>query len=417
MSATEDESLSREDVMHVLKGMNIEFSPNTKLTSTTLRHRLIQSLDAAQRFASIFPDPTHLIKLSRYSMWRKKAPVVDAFSRRTWGAIFQDNRGFEDHRQIAFARINQLIPDIAKEMDKKKIGYVVLKDMATLRALIIRFFAIYEINDRTPLLLVNYACLEEDDEEALDDTITDYTPEEQRGRAYQMTDIEQDLLIELLSLNRGHLSPEYKITEAAFDDRCEVGFILPIGGLNVKDIIRLSKPKGCLLCGEETHSTCSACLSAQYCGKGEKEDWRNHKSLCKAISSGKWYTIELDPNPFSTMMSKMYKTSINRYDDTDDDTPTHNAEGVEEPPPNPYEDDYYLVKLQVPIGAEANQMLVHDRYKTFELHLTDMKNPEAFTAAMLAVALEPKMYRWAHREGEWNWKICFDRLPDQTPTW
>lgn len=84
-----------------------------------------------------------------------------------------------------------------------------------------------------------------------------------------MTDIEQDLLIELLSLNRGHLSPEYKITEAAFDDRCEVGFILPIGGLNVKDIIRLSKPKGCLLCGEETHSTCSACLSAQYCGKGE----------------------------------------------------------------------------------------------------------------------------------------------------
>lgn len=117
------------------------------------------------------------------------------------------------------------------------------------------------------------------------------------------------------------------------------------------------------------------------------------------------------------MMSKMYKTSINRYDDTDDDTPTHNAEGVEEPPPNPYEDDYYLVKLQVPIGAEANQMLVYDRYKTFELHLTDMKNPEAFTAAMLAVALEPKMYRWAHREGEWNWKICFDRLPDQTPTW
>lgn len=84
-----------------------------------------------------------------------------------------------------------------------------------------------------------------------------------------MTDIEQDLLIELLSLNREHLSPEYQITEAAFDDRCEVGFILPIGGLNVKDIIRLSKPKGCLLCGEETHSTCSACLSAQYCGKGE----------------------------------------------------------------------------------------------------------------------------------------------------
>jgi hypothetical protein len=84
-----------------------------------------------------------------------------------------------------------------------------------------------------------------------------------------MTDIEQDLLIELMSLNRGHLSPEYQITEAAFDDRCEVGFILPIGGLNVKDIVRLSKPKGCLLCGEETHSTCSACLSAQYCGKGE----------------------------------------------------------------------------------------------------------------------------------------------------
>jgi hypothetical protein len=137
MSA-EDESLSREDVMHILKGMNIDFSPNSKLTTVSLRQRLTQSLDAAQRFASFFPDPTHLIKLSRYSMWRKKAPIVDAFTRRTWGAIFQDNRGFEDHRQIAFARINQLIPDITKEMDKKKIGYVVLKDLATLRALIIR---------------------------------------------------------------------------------------------------------------------------------------------------------------------------------------------------------------------------------------------------------------------------------------
>lgn len=138
MSTTDDEGLSREDVIHILKGMNIDLSPNTKLSAARLGEKLGEALDAAQRFSTIFPDPAGLIKLSSYSMWRKKAPVVDAFTRRTWGAIFQDNRGFEDHRQIAFARINQLIPDIAKEMDKKKIGYVVLKDLVTLRALIIR---------------------------------------------------------------------------------------------------------------------------------------------------------------------------------------------------------------------------------------------------------------------------------------
>lgn len=117
------------------------------------------------------------------------------------------------------------------------------------------------------------------------------------------------------------------------------------------------------------------------------------------------------------MMSKMYKTSINRYDDTDDDNPSNNPEDIDEPPPNHYDNEYYLVKLQVPLGTDANQMLIYDRYKTFELHLTEAKNPDAFAAAVFAVALEPKMYRWVRREGEWNWKICFDRLPDRIPTW
>lgn len=115
---------------------------------------------------------------------------------------------------------------------------------------------------------MNYATLGGKNEESLDDVIADFTPEDQRGRAYQMTDVEQNLLVELLSLNRGHLSPDFKIPEEALDERCELGFILPIGGLNMKDIARLSRNSGCVLCGENTHSTCSACLTAQYCGKG-----------------------------------------------------------------------------------------------------------------------------------------------------
>lgn len=125
--------------MHILKGMNIDLSRNSKLSLSKLDDHLGKALDAAQRFSSIFPDGQAGINLSKYSRWKKRAPVVDAFTRRTWGAIFQDNnRGFDDPRQIAFARINQFIPDIGKEMDKSKLGYVVLKDSASLRALIIR---------------------------------------------------------------------------------------------------------------------------------------------------------------------------------------------------------------------------------------------------------------------------------------
>jgi hypothetical protein len=113
----------------------------------------------------------------------------------------------------------------------------------------------------------------------------------------------------------------------------------------------------------------------------------------------------------------MYKTSITRYYDDSDETQTPGAEVLDEAPPNYYENDYYLVKLQVPLGADANQVLVYDQFKTFELHLSEAKNPEAFIAALFAVAREQKMYRWVHREGEWDWKICFDRIPDRIPSW
>jgi hypothetical protein len=116
------------------------------------------------------------------------------------------------------------------------------------------------------------------------------------------------------------------------------------------------------------------------------------------------------------MMSRMYKTSINRYDDGDDTGIPDNAEW-DDVPPNYYDNEYYLVKVQLPVGGDANQMLVYDRFKTIELHLTELKNPEAFTMALLVSGGEAKIYRWVRREGDWEWKICFDRAPDHTPTW
>jgi len=135
------EHLSRDDIIHVLKGMNIDLASNTRVNTTRLQNRLGEALDAAQRFSTTFPtDPDVVggVNLSNYPMWKKRTPVVDAFTRRTWAAIFQDNREFEDQRQLAFPRIVQLIPDIGKSMDQKRIGYVVLKDMTIFRALIIR---------------------------------------------------------------------------------------------------------------------------------------------------------------------------------------------------------------------------------------------------------------------------------------
>ncbi|KAF5361844.1 hypothetical protein D9756_002074 [Leucocoprinus leucothites] len=421
MSSLEQHNLSRDDIIHVLKGMNIDLVPNTKVNAARLKTRLGEALDAAQRFSTTFPDDPDAvggINLSNYPLWKKRTPVVDAFTRRTWAAIFQDNREYEDQRQLAFPRLIQLIPDIGKDMDQKRIGYVVLKDMTVFRALIIRFFSTFEIDEKTPLVLCNYAVVEEEDEETLEDSIADLTPEDQRGRAYPMTDVEQNLFVTLLSLNRKHLSPRFRLPAVVRDDRCDVGFILPIGSLNMKDVIRLSKIGDCPLCGEETHHTCKACLSARYCGRDcQREDWRNHRSLCRTISTGKWYNITLEPNPFSALMSRMYKTSITRYYDDSDENQSPGAEVLDEAPPNYHGDAYYLVKLQVPLGADANQVLVYDQFKTFELHLSEAKNPEAFIAALFAVAREQKMYRWVHREGEWEWKICFDRIPERLPTW
>lgn len=251
------------------------------------------------------------------------------------------------------------------------------------------------------------------------------------------TRVEQALLLQLLMQNSKHLSSKF-VPPADIDDRYSRSFFLPMAWLSMQDIGRLNKTIGCVVCGEPTRSQCGGCSSTQYCSKGfslsqstplhahftnfaftecQKKHWPDHKFLCRTISSGTWHTTVLEPNPMAAFTG-LTATFINRFDDLDEHSPVADARAREKVPPNIYGDSYHIVKLQLPLTtSEPSHMLVYDKSKSFQLFFRADKNLEAFIEAVEAMGSWPKLYRWAQRVGDWEWKICFDREPQPAPRW
>ncbi len=140
----------------------------------------------------------------------------------------------------------------------------------------------------------------------------------------------------------------------------------------------------------------------------QKKHWADHKFLCQSISSGTWYTVVLDSN---------FITVVNRHDDLGEPS-VSDLQARNEVPSNIYGDSYHMVKLQLPIITSGPpHIFVHDKSTSFQLFLRPDNNFDAFTEAVEEMGSGLKMYRWAQRVGDWEWKICLDREPEPTPRW
>ena len=147
----------------------------------------------------------------------------------------------------------------------------------------------------------------------------------------------------------------------------------------------------------------------------QRQHWNDHRSICRAISSGAWRTVVLDRFPENTRLESASIYTINRYDDLND-KPTGEEIGTAMPP-NTHGDKYYLVKLQMPLGGQSSHILVYDQQKSLQLFIRKDLNPEIFDEAVRAFGGWPKMYRWTQRVGDREWRMCFDQVPGIDPHW
>lgn len=148
----------------------------------------------------------------------------------------------------------------------------------------------------------------------------------------------------------------------------------------------------------------------------QRNHWPEHQHLCRTIRSGIWYTIIGEPHPRAEL-EEFCSTVINRYDDLEEDLTVEYEEDRHEIPPNLYGDRFHLVKLQLPIMGRKDHIYMYDKRKTYQVFVREEHNWQGFAAAVRAMGMWPKMYRWAQRVGDWEWKICVDREPEFVPRW
>jgi len=69
----------------------------------------------------------------------------------------------------------------------------------------------------------------------------------------------------------------------------------------------------------------------------------------------------------------------------------------------------------MPLGGQSSHIFVYDQQKSFQLFIHKDLNLDIFNEATRAFGGWSKMYRWAQRVGDQEWRICFDQAPGVDP--
>ncbi|KAF5355092.1 hypothetical protein D9756_005575 [Leucocoprinus leucothites] len=407
----ENFKLTRDAILNVLNEISINIPRHTKLKTDRLRHRLERCLDAAQRYGNLFGDENTIIDPSTYPPWTHSQGTVEKdLDRKIWGGI---DLGISPG---AFSNMCGLVVTLGEQWDRG-IREVVLTDQES-SAIAVKIHDVYCVEEGRPLLTIGFATIAGTRKMGIKRAIKSFYAAAKQSEAVMIyaSPEEQALLFRLFKQNQSHLSPEF--AQGISDDRCTASFLLPTSWLAMEDLSRLGKTTGCVACGDPTRYQCERCQSVQYCGKDcQRNHWVDHQHVCRAISSGTWHTVTLDPSPGGKMHSFKYMATINRYDDLGDKPNIDKLHATDQPPPNTYGDKYYLVKLQMPLLGPSTQILTYDKRKSFQLFIRQDLNPDTFSDAAHALGDYPKIYRWAQRVGDWEWKICFDQEPGIVSQW
>ncbi|KAJ3562634.1 hypothetical protein NP233_g9452 [Leucocoprinus birnbaumii] len=286
---------ARDGVVRILDGMGIKLPSGTKLEPGALNQRLRKALDAAQRFYEVFPNSD--VNPDEYPEWKFEKPVHLCFhmnrnpeddsrdvspERNIEGnELVEAGTGIPDFEDLqyekSFKKMIYLIDDFSIHWDLK--GYhggnldILLKDEETESAVFLRIVSIREIALGKPMMFLNFVAV--DESEKPEDERTFMKMESSYGvGVYPVSTIELDLFLQLLFLNRKHISPNYRppwespthLWNAA-SKHFNLSFFLPMAMPSDPDAVRLSKNSGCIICGENTTGVCDRCQNAQYCGK------------------------------------------------------------------------------------------------------------------------------------------------------
>ncbi|KAJ3562630.1 hypothetical protein NP233_g9453 [Leucocoprinus birnbaumii] len=401
--------LSREDLLFLLShGMGLDILLNTKMSEINLEHRLRKALDISQRYSALFPDKPKtrsegssadvLINPTDYPIWKKGKPLGQAFS---YGSPPEQLEGPPKFTDQPLRKIADVLRDIGRYEDQgNHISSIVAKDDDRYHGIMIKAGLTQAPSMLSVVLksVQNYAG--------------------SNNSLCGMDKLEEGLLLFLLLNNQQHLSPNFKPPEGVRDDRFMDSFLLPVKSLNPTEMLKLSQRSGCVVCGKASTSACASCRAAQYCGKDcQRSNWKLHKSICLAISSGNWHTIKLTP-------AQMVPINDENCNDPRMKELWPGFKKGQSITMNMYEKgEFFPIKIALEgsqKGAkrkDAGNMLMNDVANTLVGELSKGSNPIAHLAALVAMGNEPKIYRWATRIGEDQWNVCFDRGPEPAPTW
>ncbi|KAI0634533.1 hypothetical protein C8Q77DRAFT_1073092 [Trametes polyzona] len=248
------------------------------------------------------------------------------------------------------------------------------------------------------------------------------------GLNIKATELEQKVLLKLLSMNTRLLPQDYKPERQLFEENYRATVVLPVGPLGFEAMGRLNKDTGCDVCGKSAPRRCGQCQSASYCSQEcQRVDWPTHKKTCRSLKGGRWCTVTFRPSPPG--MEGMHIGFFNRYTGTsrpEDILASARVADPSVPHPNAHGTKPFLVKLQVALTgpARATNMMVYDRQRSFSQVYVAREDDPATFAELAAEMSGPrggymgvKMYRWARRTGDWKLDICIDRPPEAEPRW
>lgn len=277
----EDPNLNRDDLLEVLNEMNIVIPPETKLKPDRLRHRLGRALDAAQRYSQLFHNTLTPVNPADYPAWDTKKDVSEALYRKVWGGLLGDGN---EKKGGAFSKLCLFVVAVGEGWkqgsecvfftDEKstavaiRVSLCVMMKVFLIKCIAPQVCSILTVNEKRPVVVVGYACLTGPTKASLNQAMSQFWPQGTKFNRFRTTRVEVALLLFLLMHNTKHLSTDFEPPHG-LNETYDFTFLLPITWLSMDDIGRLNKTTGCVVCGDNTRSTCAACQSTQYCGKGK----------------------------------------------------------------------------------------------------------------------------------------------------
>ncbi|PSR74746.1 hypothetical protein PHLCEN_2v9625 [Hermanssonia centrifuga] len=413
--------------------MDVSIPPSTKLSDEALEKRLRQALNASQVSSQLITKSP--INIKSLHKWPLGSSLYESVRRGNWqesmanysSRIGGGNTEASALSGNAFMDLRQTILSLANSWDKG-IRVAVMQDEDHEKCAVnIR------INDKTPLITLVYQEITQENPWPGVQWVKDLI-QTANGPFHlpniTASELEQKLILKLLSINAKHVPADYKVTKRRTEQDFQVSFLLPVGPLAFEDLGKLNADTGCVVCGEKTASRCSQCQSVSYCGTNrylsvecQKEDWPKHKTKCRSLKGGTWHTLPI--NASLPEFEGVYATHVNRFSSLTSlpKTTTPSSFSSSSPPPNVHGEKLFLVKMQISIIASEGNLLIYDRQRSMQVYFLQTTDPALF--ALFKEEMDGprggymgmKMYRWAKRTGDFQLSVCLDREPGEEIKW